>query len=1305
MLKRIISAITGFTLAFSMLGFVPVSAEQTGTDLESVSSSGINDDLTFNSTDSLGELLADKFQEEDLSNNEELYSVWNIEVVGNEITLEYQAENSCTLVAGLFDDEGSAMISNCVTEVESGLGTAKFAFDEMPEYYLIKVFMIETVSLRPLRDASICDDYTQKMQAFNALTTDDFDSEKVINFDEDKSTNFMVFTDDVILLDESDGDIVKNEEAASSDVKIYTFKNASERVKALKKGDIFKSGDLGDMIITKVGSISIDGDTVVITGDTPEIEDVFTHINIDIDTSDAAYTYDDSDLDESLTFVGNDVPESEDDNTNGIETDNQDLNTVIQDENSFGGPLNFTFDGISHKNEDGFTSQFSGFISLGFTLNINYKLSTENVVDYLKTEFKISLRSGITMKLKGQKTLKIGSIDFAPVPGLNIGCESSIVFRGEVSTTISVSFVKSFGKIMRYNTGDEDISIPSNIRFEIEGKFDLYMGFEFAPNVNILCKDVCELKFPLTFGVHCVGADVETLDLYNHSVHTCSNCASFDLYYELNLSVAGKLFDSKSLKFSKSLYNNKLIIGRYYYSCDYDEFGKDICPHRIHCYDITFVDPSGKVVKNATVKMYCRESHLSYEIKTDGDGKIRIYKGTGHYDFNVRSNDHFYEEATLLMNTNRFDYKVELKYDKRYDDQSKEKDDDKPTSPEDDQPTDPKEDDNPPEYLSVVRSKKTLSYKKGNGMKLLEGGNPAGCMGFIDANGTFFVWGLVHPSADNGYGYYSIPNVKKAKMEYFGTAILTKDDNLYLWGQIDTNENWLYYERPKLVAENVKDFCIKDYLRGYAYVTKNGELYVHDKEGTTLKSLRNVRAVYNDSNDSAMACITENDELYMWGDLRYYIPDHNSNNMLKIADNVKDFEFGNLCAYYITNNGDLHSLGIYTEDMPNGENVDLSDQVRMTGIKDVSSTSSYGDRTLILAENGDLYKIGDNSDMYYLKLKDLYPDMKKARYLDNYDIEIILNNGKIITIPVEKRQDNYYRRVKIASNVKSITSLWGNSMYIDKNNDIYIWGYYGSYEHSDYCGIYDRKGQLWETKPATPVKLDDVYASLPAFETETQSANADVETETEDVFTGLIPDSIYNVYGFASDEHNLTNDDLVYIDQFRTNAEGDLPFDTTNVENGDKLFWLAVPMTQTSIKSAEVEIDDLVYNGEEQQVIPKVTLNGNVLTPGLDYYLSGDYLVTDAGEYTITVYGQNLYCGKVSVTFKVAEGSKIVFGDVNNDNKINITDVILVAAHVKGKKLLSGTSIKAADVNKDGKINITDVTKIAAHIKGKKLIS
>ncbi|SFD42319.1 dockerin type I repeat-containing protein, partial [Ruminococcus albus] len=63
-----------------------------------------------------------------------------------------------------------------------------------------------------------------------------------------------------------------------------------------------------------------------------------------------------------------------------------------------------------------------------------------------------------------------------------------------------------------------------------------------------------------------------------------------------------------------------------------------------------------------------------------------------------------------------------------------------------------------------------------------------------------------------------------------------------------------------------------------------------------------------------------------------------------------------------------------------------------------------------------------------------------------------------------------------------------------------------------------------------------------------------------------------------------------------------------------------------------------------------------------------------------------------------------LLGDVNFDGKINVTDIVKVAAHVKGKKLLDKTAARAADVNNDGKINITDIIIIAAHVKGKELL-
>ena len=61
-------------------------------------------------------------------------------------------------------------------------------------------------------------------------------------------------------------------------------------------------------------------------------------------------------------------------------------------------------------------------------------------------------------------------------------------------------------------------------------------------------------------------------------------------------------------------------------------------------------------------------------------------------------------------------------------------------------------------------------------------------------------------------------------------------------------------------------------------------------------------------------------------------------------------------------------------------------------------------------------------------------------------------------------------------------------------------------------------------------------------------------------------------------------------------------------------------------------------------------------------------------------------------------------GDVNDDGKINITDVTLVAAHIKGKKKLGYWAQINADVNWDGKVNVSDLNLIAAHVKGKYVI-
>jgi hypothetical protein len=71
---------------------------------------------------------------------------------------------------------------------------------------------------------------------------------------------------------------------------------------------------------------------------------------------------------------------------------------------------------------------------------------------------------------------------------------------------------------------------------------------------------------------------------------------------------------------------------------------------------------------------------------------------------------------------------------------------------------------------------------------------------------------------------------------------------------------------------------------------------------------------------------------------------------------------------------------------------------------------------------------------------------------------------------------------------------------------------------------------------------------------------------------------------------------------------------------------------------------------------------------------------------------------------KKASAADGILGDVNGNGKINITDITLTAAHVKGKRLLTTGQMDRADINRDGKITVADIARIAAHVKGKKLI-
>ena len=61
---------------------------------------------------------------------------------------------------------------------------------------------------------------------------------------------------------------------------------------------------------------------------------------------------------------------------------------------------------------------------------------------------------------------------------------------------------------------------------------------------------------------------------------------------------------------------------------------------------------------------------------------------------------------------------------------------------------------------------------------------------------------------------------------------------------------------------------------------------------------------------------------------------------------------------------------------------------------------------------------------------------------------------------------------------------------------------------------------------------------------------------------------------------------------------------------------------------------------------------------------------------------------------------EIAVGDVNCDGFVNVTDIMITAAHVKSIRAIPDDKLRYADMNGDDDINVTDLTLICARVKG-----
>ena len=64
-------------------------------------------------------------------------------------------------------------------------------------------------------------------------------------------------------------------------------------------------------------------------------------------------------------------------------------------------------------------------------------------------------------------------------------------------------------------------------------------------------------------------------------------------------------------------------------------------------------------------------------------------------------------------------------------------------------------------------------------------------------------------------------------------------------------------------------------------------------------------------------------------------------------------------------------------------------------------------------------------------------------------------------------------------------------------------------------------------------------------------------------------------------------------------------------------------------------------------------------------------------------------------------GSSRQQGDVNNDGLVNVSDIAMIAAHIKGIKPLSAIDRVYADRNGDNRVDVADLSRMAAYLNDK----
>ena len=858
----------------------------------------VTSELTVRGTDSFGSMFAQEFSgvaAEQAENNG--CNVFSIDMSGNQASVSFETTQDATLVVAVYDENGNQMLASGkknVTNTETET-TVTINSGTIPQYYLVRGYLIETETLRPICTVYESSMYTQEMQEFLAKTTDDFDEEKVLNLDDDDTNNFAVYGDDTIIIPSETG---KNIVVSADDsTNTYVIKNADTDMTSLEEGDIFsyEYAD-GQFIITKVASIDINGTTVTITGDDIEMEDVFSYVKIDASDDLANATIDPSACGDGVTYEG--LSEEAEDS----EYKAADISGSVKK------TMKFRLD-KSGKDSDG-SYNISGGLWMRITCSAKLYLTFSKCYVELKLDYKGSL--DITAKGKFTATVPLPSVGYM-FYGIIVELTPSMIYEWEINGAVGADISGTFG-IQADNNGITSLTTMPKCtpKLKISGSF--YWGLSLEPRVKILSNNVASASLTGKAGIKLNAAWKPEILKQEKTIHSCEKCIEGKINAELTIKAGVKML-------SKISYNINLIgeskkIADFYYSIDHNDYGLTKCPHLSYRLNLFVVDTDGNLLPDTVVTITDQTGQFEeVKKKTDMLGRLSVYLPESRYTLTPVKDGYVPTRRNIEIHMDETADDLRITLCKTVGGGTG---------------------NNSGNQIDTIRPDVGLN----NYSQVLSLGYDRS--GVIAQNGSLYMWGR-NDSGQIGDGTTEyrykptkiLDHVIAVSLGGGHSGAITQDGSLYMWGSNDSGQigdgTTEYRYKPTKILDHVIAVSLGGGHSGA--ITQDGSLYMWGSnyggvivDGTTedrykpTKILDHVIAV--SLGDGHSGAITQDGSLYMWGYNAFgQIGDGTTEDRYKptkILDHVIAVSLGDDHSGAITQDGSLYMWGfIEGSDIPN----------------------------------------------------------------------------------------------------------------------------------------------------------------------------------------------------------------------------------------------------------------------------------------------------------------------------------------------------------------------------------------------------